>query len=513
MSVSEFGKTLRGRIAITLKNKISRRSTSLKGFIGADTEMVDRLRNRFKSAKYNNIIITQEGFKNILNKLSSYGTMEFSEYRDYMVYRRNNPKPISIDIINSNTNINGTKSNSASVSDPWTIIYNTPYDNLKTWTSEYFILKGIPAKIVSEVLGGFESGHTAGLLTFRSLVSFGSTVDLTTNGIVIRGEPDLAYFDRINQLLLDIDLAATNSIGTNTGIYTTAIKDLKKGAQFYIEFQAKTNDAGTGNQDTGKLVANLSKTLAKFSKASAAGSSDISKEFRSIGEEIVKQEKSFKSLLSHLPEDIRKTALENIDILVNTRGSKSIVEHIEDTIVSNIKTGKSSIGGITVYPEIKLQDIQNPLEGIDTKLKGITKELSNVISKVKSTVAKSNPRKMPKLRNRQTGKFSSLLSIQNLINIALKDQIRKNMGTGSRKDILNYRSGRFAESAKVERVSTSREGMITAFYSYMKYPYQTFEPGFRQGSPTSRDPKLLISKSIREIAATLVGNKLRAVRL
>jgi len=45
----------------------------------------------------------------------------------------------------------------------------------------------------------------------------------------------------------------------------------------------------------------------------------------------------------------------------------------------------------------------------------------------------------------------------------------------------------------------------------MKNPYQTFEPGFRQGSPTSRDPKLLISQSIREIAASKVGNRLRAV--
>jgi hypothetical protein len=53
--------------------------------------------------------------------------------------------------------------------------------------------------------------------------------------------------------------------------------------------------------------------------------------------------------------------------------------------------------------------------------------------------------------------------------------------------------------------------MITAFYSYMKNPYQTFEPGYRQGSPKSRDPKLLISSSIRDIAATKVANRLRAV--
>jgi hypothetical protein len=85
------------------------------------------------------------------------------------------------------------------------------------------------------------------------------------------------------------------------------------------------------------------------------------------------------------------------------------------------------------------------------------------------------------------------------------------MGTGARKDILNYQTGRFAESAKVEKMSQSREGMITAFYSYMRNPYATFSTGGAQESPATRDPKLLISKSIREIGATMVENRMRAV--
>jgi hypothetical protein len=85
------------------------------------------------------------------------------------------------------------------------------------------------------------------------------------------------------------------------------------------------------------------------------------------------------------------------------------------------------------------------------------------------------------------------------------------MGDGSRKDILNYRTGRLAGSAKVESLSQSREGMITAFYSYMKNPYATFSQGGRQQNPKSRDPKLLIGTSIKEIAAQQVTNRLRAV--
>jgi hypothetical protein len=105
----------------------------------------------------------------------------------------------------------------------------------------------------------------------------------------------------------------------------------------------------------------------------------------------------------------------------------------------------------------------------------------------------------------------NLTSLQGLINQHLQSVISANMGDGSSSNILNYRTGRFAASVKVERMSQSREGMITAFYSYMKNPYQTFEPGFLQGSPKTRDPKLLISKSIREIAEIKVANRMRAV--
>jgi hypothetical protein len=87
------------------------------------------------------------------------------------------------------------------------------------------------------------------------------------------------------------------------------------------------------------------------------------------------------------------------------------------------------------------------------------------------------------------------------------------MGSGSRKDILNLRSGRFAESVRVETLSASRNGAITAFYSYMRNPYATFSQGGKQQYPRTRDPKLLISKSIRQIAQQLKIQQLRAVEL
>lgn len=112
-----------------------------------------------------------------------------------------------------------------------------------------------------------------------------------------------------------------------------------------------------------------------------------------------------------------------------------------------------------------------------------------------------------------TGRFYNIANLSTILNEKLPEQIRKNMGKGSAKSILNYRSGRFANSARIKQLVRTREGHIEAFYTYMKYPYQTFEPGFKQGEPKSRDPRILISKSIREIATDIVINRLKATRI
>lgn len=137
------------------------------------------------------------------------------------------------------------------------------------------------------------------------------------------------------------------------------------------------------------------------------------------------------------------------------------------------------------------------------------KQLANAEALKRKLSSKRSP-----IRN-TSGQFYSLTSLQQLINANLQNVVSANMGDegypGGQRKILNYRTGRFAASVKVERLSQSREGAISAFYSFMKYPYQTFQPGFAQGSPKTRDPKLLIAKSIREIAATKVSNRMRAV--
>ena len=109
----------------------------------------------------------------------------------------------------------------------------------------------------------------------------------------------------------------------------------------------------------------------------------------------------------------------------------------------------------------------------------------------------------PRLRT-SGGQFTSAMGIQAILDAKIKETVADNMGKGG---ALVYRTGRFAESVGVEKVMQSRQGTLTAFYTYMKAPYQTFERGFKQGS-LRRDPRKLISASIREIARETLSHKL-----
>lgn len=165
-------------------------------------------------------------------------------------------------------------------------------------------------------------------------------------------------------------------------------------------------------------------------------------------------------------------------------------------------------GSNTILEDISL-GIKATIEG-----KTFSSEHSKKSPTATSRTVKGNGKLVvdkPKVLRNKQGQFYSLANLLVLLNTHLQDVVSANMGSGSQKNILNYRTGRFAASAAVQRLTQSKEGAITAFYTYMKYPYQTFESGYAQGRPESRDPKLLIAKSIREIAATKVANRMRAV--
>ena len=109
------------------------------------------------------------------------------------------------------------------------------------------------------------------------------------------------------------------------------------------------------------------------------------------------------------------------------------------------------------------------------------------------------------------GQFYSLTTLKDYLNTNIFNQVRKNMGKGNAKSILNYRTGRFARSVQVDKLLLDKDASIVAFYTWMKMPYETFSLGFKQGYPISRDPTKLIDKSIRELSKNKVKNRLRAI--
>ncbi len=153
------------------------------------------------------------------------------------------------------------------------------------------------------------------------------------------------------------------------------------------------------------------------------------------------------------------------------------------------------------------------VKGSNSIKEDIEKSFADIISGKNPNLPKHSPKAKETKRiplKDIKGRFYSISNLQAILSLRITQQVKQNMGKGFAKSILNYRSGRFANSVKIGKVLISREGKLEVFYNYMKMPYQTFEPGFKQGHIESRDPKLLISKSIRQIATELVINRLKA---
>tara|TARA_B100001093_G_C26836469_1_gene1018555 strand:+ start:1183 stop:2541 length:1359 start_codon:yes stop_codon:yes gene_type:complete len=137
------------------------------------------------------------------------------------------------------------------------------------------------------------------------------------------------------------------------------------------------------------------------------------------------------------------------------------------------------------------------------------KRTKKVKSKIKSTALLLNERVRVKGRKRKekaTSSTSELLRMIAMINKRLPDVVRKNM----QEPALQNRTGRFADSVEVTEIVPTPKGFPSVGYTYRKNPYQVFEMG--QGEPPwatpERDPRKLIDRSIREVAAQLAMGRL-----
>jgi hypothetical protein len=184
-------------------------------------------------------------------------------------------------------------------------------------------------------------------------------------------------------------------------------------------------------------------------------------------------------------KSIFKNFIENLPNIAKIEGSSTLEEKIEKVIVDAFisKLDKSKVK-VSVNQKIK-----------NAKLK--TKGLAAV------KVAPEKPRvkvvaggTLKKGKLRVTPAAFSFTSLIGILNAQLPGVVTKNMNLPG----LENRTGRFAGSVRVTDISQTARGFPSVGYTYDTFPYQTFEPGYAQGS-VDRDPRKVINLSIREIAA------------
>ena len=315
----------------------------------------------------------------------------------------------------------------------------------------------------------FNKGHVIGVAT-NLTKEFRDNLDKAN--ALSRKERD-ALINVLDQYIAKLeadDLASANlPNAVNQQLYAGYIKSSSK---YLVEIQCAVKNQGAGREQASPILDELRKLFSVNSK----DITDILTKSPTLGK-----------------------------ALVNTEGSPSFKDLIAKDMADIIAKGKANPKEYKQTPSLigkKSTEIKKPKSN-----KPKIQTLKNLKSKIKSTKPDSS-----KIKEIPESKVN-LSQLLVLINSQLQDVISANMGDGNSRNVLNYRTGRFASTVKVEQLSSSKQGMISAFYSYMKNPYATFSTGGRQSMPKSRDPKLLISKSIREIAQQVVSNDLRAVAL
>lgn len=393
---------------------------------------------------------------------------------------------------------------------------NFSHSNTSKHQAEFLQYVGaFPGMSVGEIegilLGEYERGHVYAVTTGRAVVSLG---DLK------REENILSDIVTLYELLDEGSSSLSQLDGKYSELLARAKKDFDGPGLFMnIQLQLKRTYSGTGNQDSadisrGVRIVGFLQNLIKNSKLSADGKRLLSapaavslKEFEKaltdLNTKLTKYQKQITNILSNSSSP---------EFLIQLQTSDSLEDHLSKTFANalqgkplpktKVDTGNVPIAKSQKF-KTKVSSVSGKIKPIIDKAKADLTKLKNKIA-AKKTVAIKTGTKLPEPE-------TNLISLQNLLNRSLVETVKQNMGTGGRRDILNLRSGRFAESVRVDRLSESRRGMVTAFYTYMRNPYATFSAGGAQQNPRTRDPKLLISRSIRELAQQLAVTKLRAV--
>jgi hypothetical protein len=232
-----------------------------------------------------------------------------------------------------------------------------------------------------------------------------------------------------------------------------------------------------------RLITTGSSIVTKKGKLNANYVSVISFQTNSDNIKDSKHEKAVKAVYRNFISDLN---------ILDMKGSPSLRDKTASLVTDKFK-GKKNI-------KVKAKSVKMKTK---TRSKG---KGSKAGAKVVLTATALRRRKASAKKDASAA--TSALGIMVLINKELPDAIKRNMNIPA----LQNQTGRFSESVEVVNAVTTKQGFPSFGYTYQKYPYQTFEQGFAQGSP-ERDPRKLIDKSMRQIAAKLAIGRFYTRRL
>lgn len=477
MSVDKFTKALRNRALKEWFNnekagggsasKEKREEYALEN-INVLTNNVKVYRRQEQSSEKTSFIITIDTIKKLLQDFKDMQEGPELNARADELFKQFRRKNAGVRVNRKKITVEGA---------PAIYFPNIGFDSITTLVNSIVGLK--PKELATK----YEKGHVVGLTTELLQATTERLRQVNTAGAF--GKDFLTeQLDKVVEYYKRLDLQSANiQPASQVSVYASVNKKISKSGKtrYLVELQPREK-----NQESAKEVAATITSIRKLFSLGYSTEAEVLELIKSLKKSVTDQ--TF------------------LDDLANMESSPSYKDMLG-------KYFASVIDGNPIDQEVShINATVGTKKPRKIDLSPIRKEIKNEINKAEALKRKIKSVKRSSVRDR-SGRFYSVALLKDMINSVLAEVIEENMGTGRRRDILNFQSGSFANSASVEKVSVSRSDMLVIFYTYMKYPYQTFEPGFRQGYPLSRDPKLLISKSIREIAATRVSNKIRAVRV
>jgi hypothetical protein len=194
--------------------------------------------------------------------------------------------------------------------------------------------------------------------------------------------------------------------------------------------------------------------------------------------------------------------LENISDIKTT---KSLREEVVDNLTNVILRGKPITSTVGTK---QLRSSSGKFQSVEQYI-AENKILKDAKGRFTSKAKFAEEQKSTALRDLK-GSFTSVTKLALLMQAALKKTVADNMFLPA----LQYKTGRFAGSVKLTNLQyDNRAAELTAYLTYMKYPYQTFEPGYKQGSIPERDPRILIGESVRELATKFTKTRMKVVHV